>query len=73
MSKEELNQLDKSELVDLVYDYWSQLKTQAENGMNDRENYYCEDFGRVKMTEVNKLRNMLHHKLNQNKDERTNK
>ena len=70
MSKEELNQLDKPELVDLVYDYWSQLKIQAENGMSDKENYYCEDFGRVKMTEVNKLRNMLHHKLNKNKDEK---
>jgi len=70
MSKEELHQLDKSELVDLIYDYWTQLKTQADNGMSVKENYYCEDFGRVKMTEVNKLRNMLHHKLNQNKDER---
>jgi len=69
MSKEELNQLDKSELVDLIYDYWTQLKTQADNGMSVKENYYCEDFGRVKMTEVNKLRNMLHHKLNQNKDD----
>ena len=51
------------------YDYWSQLKTQAENGMNDKDNYMMADFGRVKMTEVNKLRNMLHHKLNQNKDD----
>ena len=65
MSKKELNQLDKSELVDLIYDYWSQLKTQAGNGMNDKENYMMEEFGGVKMTEVNKLRNMLHHKLNQ--------
>jgi hypothetical protein len=69
MSKEELNQLDKSELVDLIYDYWSQLKIQAENGMSDKESFMMEEFGRVKMTEVNKLRNMLHHKLNQNKDE----
>jgi hypothetical protein len=69
MSKEELNQLDKSELVDLVYDYCSQLKIQAENGMNDKENYMMEEFGRVKMTLMNRLRNMLHHKLNQNKDE----
>tara|TARA_R110002020_G_scaffold473317_1_gene702410 strand:+ start:715 stop:930 length:216 start_codon:yes stop_codon:yes gene_type:complete len=67
MSKEELDQLDKSELVDLVYDYWSQLKTQAENGMNDKENYMMEEFGRVKITQVNRLRNMLHHKLNQKK------
>ena len=69
MSKEELDQLDKSELVDFIYDYWSQLKTQAENGMNDKDNYMMADFGRVKMTEVNRLRNMLHHKLNQNKDD----
>ena len=69
MSEEELDQLDKSELVDFIYDYWSQLKTQAENGMNDKDNYMMADFGRVKMTEVNKLRNMLHHKLNQNKDD----
>ena len=64
MSKEELNQLEKSELVDLVYDYWNQLKTQSENQMNDKENYMMEEYGRIKMTEVNKLRNMLHHKLN---------
>jgi len=37
--------------------------------MNDKENYMMEEYGRIKMTEVNKLRNMLHHKLNQNKDE----
>ena len=67
MSKEELNQLDKSELVDLIYDYWTQLKTQADNGMSDKESYMMEEFGRVKMTEVNKLRNMLHHILNQKK------
>jgi len=65
MNKEELNQLDKSELVDFIHDYWNELKTNAENGMNDKENYMMEVFGRVKMTEVNKLRNMLHHKLNQ--------
>ena len=69
MSKEELEQLDKSELVDLVYDYWSQLKTQAENQMDDKVNYMMEEFGKVKMTQANRLRNMLHHKLNQNKDE----
>jgi hypothetical protein len=62
MSKEELNQLDKSELVDLVYDYWSQLKIQCES-MIETESYMMEEFGRVKMTEVNKLRNILHYKL----------
>jgi hypothetical protein len=70
MNKEELNQLDKPELVDFIYDYWNELKTDAENRMNDKENYMMEEFGRVKMTEVNKLRNMLHHKLNQNKNEK---
>ena len=45
MSKEELNQLEKSELVDLVYDYWNQLKTQSENQMNDKENYMMEEQG----------------------------
>ena len=69
MSKIELDQLGKSELVDLVYDYWSQLKTQAENQMADKENYMMEEFGRVKMTQVNKLSIMLQYKLNQNKDE----
>ena len=69
MSKEELNRLDKTELIDLIYDYWSQLKTQCEC-MIETENYVMEEFGRVKMNEVNKLRNMLHHKLKQNKDEK---
>ena len=66
MSKEELEQLDKSELVDLVYDYWSQLKTQAEHAMRvDGDIYMMEEFGKVKMTQANRLRYMLHHKLNQ--------
>ena len=70
MSKEEINQLNKSELVDLIYDYWTQLKTQAEMQMKDKENYQIQNFGRLKMLQANKLRNMLHYKLNQNKDER---
>ena len=71
MSKEELERLDKSELVDLVYDYWSQLKTQADHAIRvDGDRYMMEEFGKVKMTEANRLRNMLHHKLNQNKDEK---
>lgn len=70
MSKEELEQLDKSELVDLVYDYWSQLKTQAEHAMwAGGDIYMMEEFGKVRMAAANKLRNMLHHKLNQNEDE----
>ena len=70
MNKEELEQLDKSELVGLVYDYWSQLKTQAEHAMRvDGDRYMMEEFGRVIMTQANRLRNMLHYKLNQKKDE----
>tara|TARA_R110000803_G_scaffold7362_4_gene23765 strand:- start:29878 stop:30087 length:210 start_codon:yes stop_codon:yes gene_type:complete len=68
MSKEELNQLDKSELVDFIYDYWGQLKIQCESMIGDTENYLMNEFGRTKMTEVNKLRNILHYKLNQKKD-----
>ena len=68
MSKEELEQLEKSELVDLIYDYWSQLKTQAEHAMRvDGNIYMMEEFGKVKMTQANRLRNMLHHLLNQKK------
>ena len=69
MSKEELEQLDKSELVDLIYAYQSHLKTQAENQMDDKVNYMMDEYGRVKMTQANRLRNMLHHKLNQKEDE----
>lgn len=32
--------------------------------MSDKENYMMEEFGRAKMTQVNKLRTMLQYKLN---------
>ena len=31
--------------------------------IGDTENYLMNEFGRTKMTEVNKLRNILHYKL----------
>jgi hypothetical protein len=52
----DLRKLDKEELVDLIYEFWTTLKLNAENGMNDNVNYMMEEFGRVKMTQVNRLK-----------------
>ena len=52
----DLRKFDKEELVDLIYDFWTTLKRYAENGMNDKVNYMMEEYGRVKMTQVNRLK-----------------
>lgn len=52
----DLRKFDKEELVDLIYDFWTTLKRDAENGMNDKVNYMMEEFGRVKMIQVNRLK-----------------
>jgi hypothetical protein len=51
-----LRKLNKDELVDLIQEFWVHLKKEAENGMNDKVNYMMEEFGRVKMTQVNRLK-----------------
>jgi|688.fasta_scaffold478836_3 hypothetical protein len=52
----DLQKLSKSELVDLIHNYWVGLRTESERQMNDKENYLQEEFGRIKMTEVNRLK-----------------
>ena len=52
----DLQTLSKSELVDLIHNYWVGLRTESERQMNDKENYLQEEFGRIKMTEVNRLK-----------------
>lgn len=52
----DLQKFDKEELVYLIYDFWTELKSDAENGMNDKVNYMMEEFGRVKMTQANRLK-----------------
>jgi hypothetical protein len=52
----DLRKFDKEELVDLIHEFWTQLKKEAENGMNDKVGYMMEEFGRVKMTQVNRLK-----------------
>ena len=69
MSKEELEQLGKSELVDLIYTYWGHLKTQAENQMDDKVNYMMDEYGRVKMTQEILNQKYVTSKLNQKEDE----
>jgi hypothetical protein len=52
----DLRKFDKDELVDLIHEFWTQLKKEAESGMNNKVDYMMEEFGRVKMTQVNRLK-----------------
>ncbi len=52
----DLRKLNKDELVDLIHEFWTQLKKEAESGMNDKVGFMMEEFGRVKMTKVNYLK-----------------
>ena len=52
----DLRKFDKNELVDLIHEFWTQLKKEAENGMNDKVGYMVEEFGRIKMKQVNRLK-----------------
>jgi len=70
MNKRELDKLDKSELVDLIYDYWSDLKTRAIKRTMNKNDSYVETSGRINLTEVNRIKNMLTYKINKkNKNE----
>jgi hypothetical protein len=52
----DLRKFDKDELVDLIHEFWTRLKKEAENGMDDKGGYMMEEFGRIKMTQVNRLK-----------------
>ena len=55
---EMLNTLTKEELVDYVGNYWLELKRQAEIQMKS-DSYMIPEFARIKMTQVNFMRNLL--------------
>lgn len=52
----DLQKLSKSELVDLIHKYWVGLRTESERQMDDKENYLQEEFGKIKMAQVNRLK-----------------
>lgn len=65
MNKRELEKLDKSELVDFIYDYWNDLKTRAIKRTMNKNDSYVETSGRINLTEVNKIKNILTYKINE--------
>ena len=52
----DLRKFDKDELVDLIHEFWTQLKKGAEYGMDDKVGYMMKEFGCIKMTQVNRLK-----------------
>lgn len=54
-----LSKLSKDELIIYINDYYINLVTRAEIQMNDKINYRMDEYGRVKMTEANLLKNLL--------------
>jgi|TARA_B110000858_G_C17717759_1_gene433726 hypothetical protein len=63
MDKRELDKLDKSELIDLIYDYWDYLKTRAIKDTMNKNDSYVETSGRINLTEVNRINNLLSLKI----------
>tara|TARA_X000000368_G_scaffold212302_1_gene167741 strand:- start:4727 stop:4939 length:213 start_codon:yes stop_codon:yes gene_type:complete len=63
MNKRELDKLDKSELVDFIYDYWDDLKTRAIKRTMNKNDSYVETSGRINLTEVNRINNLLSLKI----------
>ena len=59
----DLRKFNKDELVDLIHEFWTQLKKEAESGINNKVDYMMEEFGRVKMTQVNRLKILAKSKL----------
>lgn len=63
MDKRELDKLDKSELIDLIYDYWDYLKTRDIKDTMNKNDSYVETSGRINLTEVNRINNLLSLKI----------
>lgn len=63
MNKRELDKLNKSELVDFIYDYWDDLKTRAIKRTMNKNDSYVETSGRINLTEVNRINNLLSLKI----------
>jgi len=58
----DLRKLNKNELVDLIGDYWITLKQSAEYDRKQKDVYMAVGFGNIKLTEVNRLKNLAIHK-----------
>lgn len=57
----DLRSLNKDELVGLIYDFWKLTKEEAERQMKDTINFRQEEYGRLKMTQVNRLKILAKH------------
>ena len=57
----------KDQLVSIINKYWLLLKNSAESNMNDKINYRIEEFGRIRMTSVNMLRNLINYHASKTK------
>lgn len=55
----DLQSLDKDELVALFSEYWVELKHNAENDISNKDGYMVSEFGKIKMTQVNLIRNLV--------------
>jgi len=55
---ENLNKMNKKEIVDYIYNYWAELKIESKNGLG-KTDYCVDEFSRIKMTQVNKMKNLL--------------
>lgn len=59
----DLHSLNKDELVGLIYDFWKLTKDEAEKQIKDTVNFRQEEYGRLKMTQVNRLKILLKHAI----------
>ena len=56
-----LNKLTKKELIDFIGDFWRTIKIEAINQIKDKNNFRQEEYGRLKMTQMNHLKYKLHY------------
>jgi len=54
----DLQKLTKKELINYIGTYWFSLRENAETDMNNKDYFMAEEYGKIKMTQVNRLRNL---------------
>ncbi len=57
-----LQKLNKDELITFIHNYYIDMRKHAISDINNKTDYMVEEFGRVRLTQLNMLRNILYYK-----------
>jgi len=64
--KENLEKLSKEEIIEIVTDFWASLKLKSDSNLKRGTMDEYEIIGKVQLLEVNRLSNVILHKVNTN-------